>query len=550
MPDFQFFDEPRPTRPRAEDAGVLIGGLPGVREDPDLDDREVRPDRSGHARGAARPAAGGPARPAPAARAAEAIRSRSTARATSRTSGGRGRACAGTRRSFSKSRWPSGGPRPGRSSRPRAASGAGRAARRVRRPASLRPDAGSERRRGRPRGRAGELVPDAPPAAGRGRVRQDARGAARDARRRRRGRPGRVARAHRGPGSAAPPLADRAARPAGPGRPARAAPTGRPGSPCSPALPASRRGARRCSTRRPARPGSSSARTRCWRTRCPSPTSASSSSTSSTASASSSATPCGPRGSGPPHLLVMTATPIPRTVAMTVFGDLDVSTLTELPVGRSPITTHVVPVSEKPHFLDRAWDRIREEVDGGSPGLRGLPADRRGAGGRRRPAARRTRRPPPGARPSPSSTSRPNWPRARWTGCAVELLHGRMHADAKDEVMRAFAAGEVDVLIATTVIEVGVDVPNATVMVVLDADRFGISQLHQLRGRIGRGKAPGCACSSPTARRRARPAPGWMPSPPRRTASRSPASTSRPAARATCSARRSRAVAPACGCSA
>ena len=136
-------------------------------------------------------------------------------------------------------------------------------------------------------------------------------------------------------------------------------------------------------------------------------------------------------GEGRPHVLVMTATPIPRTVAMTVFGDLEVSTLTELPAGRSPIATHVVPAAEKPHYLERTWERVREEVGPGPPGLRGLPADRRrdagdgpdeaAAGpaddGRRR--RRRRRRPgaPPSGRRSRSSTSPPSWRRARWPGC-------------------------------------------------------------------------------------------------------------------------------------
>jgi ATP-dependent DNA helicase RecG len=193
----------------------------------------------------------------------------------------------------------------------------------------------------------------------------------------------------------------------------------------------------------------------------------------------------------PPHLLVMTATPIPRTVAMTVFGDLETSTLRELPAGRSPITTTVVPLADHPGWVDRVWQRVREEVAGG---------------GRAYIVCPRIDGDDPAAEPSddadePSAGTRP--PAAAATevadllragplaGLRVGLLHGRLPAEVKDAAMRAFAAGELDVLVATTVIEVGVDVPEATVMVVLDADRFGISQLHQLRGRVGRGSAPG-----------------------------------------------------------
>ncbi|HEY2833164.1 MAG TPA: ATP-dependent DNA helicase RecG [Sporichthyaceae bacterium] len=192
-----------------------------------------------------------------------------------------------------------------------------------------------------------------------------------------------------------------------------------------------------------------------------------------------------------PHLLVMTATPIPRTVAMTVFGDLDVSTLTELPAGRSPIATHVVPVADKPNFLDRAWQRIREEVTGGHQAYvvcprigeaedeDGMPPDPfLEDEEERRPAAA-------------VLDVAPDLAAGPLAGLRVDVLHGRMPTERKDAVMAAFAAGELDVLIATTVIEVGVDVPNATVMAVLDAERFGISQLHQLRGRVGRGTAAG-----------------------------------------------------------
>jgi ATP-dependent DNA helicase RecG len=193
----------------------------------------------------------------------------------------------------------------------------------------------------------------------------------------------------------------------------------------------------------------------------------------------------------PPHLLVMTATPIPRTVAMTVFGDLDVSTLTELPAGRSPIASHVVPAGEKPHFLERAWTRVREEVDNGHQVYVVCP--RIGAGPEEEaddvPADVETTS---AVRPALAVLDvMPMLVDGPLAGLRVEMLHGRMPPDAKDDVMRRFAAGEVDVLVATTVVEVGVDVANATAMVVMDADRFGVSQLHQLRGRVGRGSAPG-----------------------------------------------------------
>ncbi len=193
-----------------------------------------------------------------------------------------------------------------------------------------------------------------------------------------------------------------------------------------------------------------------------------------------------------PHVLVMTATPIPRTVAITVYGDLEVSALRELPRGRSPIATSVVPAGEKPAWLDRAWERIREEVgaghqayvvcpriggsEGDDDGEEPPPEDEDGAG-RRAPLA--------------VLEVGPLLAEGPLSGLRLAVLHGRLPTDDKDRVMRGFAAGEVDVLVATTVVEVGVDVPNATVMAVLDADRFGISQLHQLRGRVGRGSAPG-----------------------------------------------------------
>ncbi|MFM7491868.1 MAG: ATP-dependent DNA helicase RecG [Actinomycetota bacterium] len=206
----------------------------------------------------------------------------------------------------------------------------------------------------------------------------------------------------------------------------------------------------------------------------------------------------------PPHVLVMTATPIPRTVAMTIFGDLDVSTLRELPLGRSPITTHVVTAFTKPSHVERAWQRAREEVSHGHQVY--IVAPRISAG-------------------DDSDLQRFGLTQEEWNlakslmdneedlshktpmqsveelfptlssgplkGLRVSALHGRMPSDEKDAVMRDFSRHEIDVLVSTTVIEVGVDVPNASMMIIMDADRFGVSQLHQLRGRIGRGTTPG-----------------------------------------------------------
>ncbi len=183
-----------------------------------------------------------------------------------------------------------------------------------------------------------------------------------------------------------------------------------------------------------------------------------------------------------PHLLVMTATPIPRTVALTVYGDLEISTLRELPRGRSAITTKAVFAGQRPSWVDRAWQRIIEEVGTGRQAYvvasRIDENDKTGSGDTGPPA----------------TTVVDLFDRLRTgplSGLRLGLMHGRLPADEKDAVMRAFRAGDVDVLVCTTVIEVGVDVPNATVMVVFDADRFGISQLHQLRGRIGRGAHAG-----------------------------------------------------------
>ena len=196
-----------------------------------------------------------------------------------------------------------------------------------------------------------------------------------------------------------------------------------------------------------------------------------------------------------PHVLVMTATPIPRTVAMTVFGDLEVSTLDELPAGRSPIATHVVAPQENPAHLSRAWQRIREEVDAGHQAYVVCPRIGEAAGDddAEAPAddSETERRPPLAV-----LDVAPRLVQGPLAGLRVGVLHGRLPADEKDDIMRRFAEGGaaadgIDVLVATTVIEVGVDVANATVMVVMDADRFGVSQLHQLRGRVGRGSAPG-----------------------------------------------------------
>jgi ATP-dependent DNA helicase RecG len=197
------------------------------------------------------------------------------------------------------------------------------------------------------------------------------------------------------------------------------------------------------------------------------------------------------KADSPPHVLVMTATPIPRTVAMTVFGDLSVSSLTELPRGRSPIATHLVPAADE-RWLNRTWARLREEVGKGHQAYLVFPrigdasstedtSTLDGAG-----AADDERRPPLAV-----TEVAPKLAAGPLSGLRLAVLHGRLPADEKDAVMRDFAAGKLDVLASTTVIEVGVDVPNSTMMVILDADRFGVSQLHQLRGRVGRGSAPG-----------------------------------------------------------
>lgn len=214
------------------------------------------------------------------------------------------------------------------------------------------------------------------------------------------------------------------------------------------------------------------------------------------------------KGITPPHLLVMTATPIPRTVAMTVFGDMETSTLRELPRGRQPITTHVVP-ADRPDWVDRTWQRVAEEVAAGRqayvvcPRIGGDEGDE--ADGADLVLAESIeddehldgeaveQESESGQRPLASVTETIEDLRGHpaMAHLRLELLHGRMPPEDKEAAMARFTAGEVDVLVSTTVIEVGVDVPNASAMVILDADRFGVSQLHQLRGRIGRGGHPG-----------------------------------------------------------
>ncbi|HLT85256.1 MAG TPA: ATP-dependent DNA helicase RecG [Phototrophicaceae bacterium] len=222
-----------------------------------------------------------------------------------------------------------------------------------------------------------------------------------------------------------------------------------------------------------------------------------------------------------PHLLVMTATPIPRTVAMTVFGDLETSTLREIPAGRSGIRTFLAP-SGHPRWAQRTWELAREEIDdggrvyvvcpritsegddvegefledpdaadgapagGGGPGATGTAAP---AGGNGKPQLAAVDEVAAILREHPALA-----------GLRIGELHGRMTPEEKDTAMAAFASGEAPVLVTTTVVEVGVDVPEASVMVIMDADRFGISQLHQLRGRIGRGSRAGTCIAWTTAK--------------------------------------------------
>ena len=195
-----------------------------------------------------------------------------------------------------------------------------------------------------------------------------------------------------------------------------------------------------------------------------------------------------------PHALVLTATPIPRTVAMTVFGDLDTSVIRTMPAGRAGIESFVAPLAEHPGWFNRVWERAAEEIAQGRQVFAvcaAIDTTKKAAEGAE-PAS------PPLA---PEGPSGPRWGVVQLDevlgthptlgGVRRAVLHGRMASDEKDAVMQAFARGEIDLLVATTVIEVGVDVPNASTMIVLDADRFGVSQLHQLRGRVGRGGVPG-----------------------------------------------------------
>jgi ATP-dependent DNA helicase RecG len=199
-----------------------------------------------------------------------------------------------------------------------------------------------------------------------------------------------------------------------------------------------------------------------------------------------------------PHVLVLTATPIPRTVAMTVFGDLDVSVIAGLPEGRAGITSHAVSLAEHPNWITRVWERVEEEIATGRQAFvvcpaidaTGAPEDdldalvEEDAGNPDEPAPQKASV----ETVSALLSEHPLLGKRR-----IAQLHGRMSSDEKDAVMQAFSAGQIDLIVATTVIEVGVDVPNASTMVVLDADRFGVSQLHQLRGRVGRGGVPGLA---------------------------------------------------------
>ena len=221
-----------------------------------------------------------------------------------------------------------------------------------------------------------------------------------------------------------------------------------------------------------------------------------------------------------PHQLVMTATPIPRSVAMTVFGDLDVTTLRERPAGRHDVATHVVPVAQRPDYLQRAWTRIVEEVAAGRKAYVVCPRISEASGGDDAlgpdepdpvtqaddsldvaqsgdddiSRAKGTR--PPGYPPTAVTELHEHLRTGPLAGLRLGVMHGRLDTVGKERVMTAFAApsddpGAVDVLVSTTVIEVGVDVPDAAVMVIIDAHRFGISSLHQLRGRVGRGGHPG-----------------------------------------------------------
>ena len=194
-----------------------------------------------------------------------------------------------------------------------------------------------------------------------------------------------------------------------------------------------------------------------------------------------------------PHVLVLTATPIPRTVAMTVFGDLDISTIKHLPAGRQPISTHVVALADTPGWLPRVWQRLAEEVRAGRQGFVVVPAISPTA--REEDGTDQEVDTDSGEAARPLTTVQETLPMVRampeFQGMRIEAVHGQMAPEDKDAAMRAFAQGAIDILVATTVIEVGIDVPNSTAMVIMDADRFGVSQLHQLRGRVGRGEHQG-----------------------------------------------------------
>ncbi|HEX8508485.1 MAG TPA: ATP-dependent DNA helicase RecG [Propionibacteriaceae bacterium] len=197
------------------------------------------------------------------------------------------------------------------------------------------------------------------------------------------------------------------------------------------------------------------------------------------------------KATGRPHVLVMTATPIPRSVAMTVFGDLEVSTLREIPAGRAEVSTVVVDAKRNPGWVARGWQRLAEEVRQGRQAFV-VCARITSADGAKRPVADGEDLGSDDAEPAVAVedlyAELAGGPLAE---VRVGMLHGQLPSEEKEEVMGRFAAGQIDVLVSTTVVEVGVDVPNAAGMVICDADRFGISQLHQLRGRIGRGGHPG-----------------------------------------------------------
>ncbi|UFU07836.1 ATP-dependent DNA helicase RecG [Ruania halotolerans] len=204
------------------------------------------------------------------------------------------------------------------------------------------------------------------------------------------------------------------------------------------------------------------------------------------------------KGRTMPHQLFLTATPIPRSVAMTFFGDVDVSTLREIPAGRPPVETFRVP-ADKPRWLARTWEKVAEEVGKGNRAYVVAPritsSTPEDDAGPVVTALRATDAVGGGVHPGEPSTVEDTYAalgrEPALAGVALAMMHGRLSAEEKDAAMSDFAAGRTPVLVTTTVIEVGVDVPEATVMVILDADRFGISQLHQLRGRVGRGTAPG-----------------------------------------------------------